>query len=217
MKFLFISRAVPVVALIGVLVPACGGHAEEFSEEPGLEQAQAELEQVKDVETETNPGGGSSGGGGSAGPASLDVVFEQCSKTVRRNEMRDALDDILDNWDEFKDNLEARGLTSEHDCMYGRLTRNGNVRCDTCDEAGHSSPLGQTANVCRSWAVSIEDRYASSSNSRRVCWGSIIMHEFGHTCERFEGGAELIDNAARETLNDIYNLSLDLDSECNQD
>ena len=43
------------------------------------------------------------------------------------------------------------------------------------------------------------------------------MHEFGHTCERLEGGAEAIDDAARETLNDIYNLSIDFDSECNQD
>jgi len=43
------------------------------------------------------------------------------------------------------------------------------------------------------------------------------MHEFGHTCERFEGGAELIDNAARETLNDLYGQSLLLDSDCNQD
>ncbi len=33
----------------------------------------------------------------------------------------------------------------------------------------------------------------------------------------FEGGAEEADNAARETLNDVYGQSLDLDSECNQD
>jgi hypothetical protein len=216
MKSQFISRTVPVVSLLAALVPGCGGSAEELSEDPAAAAQTQALEQVKDVQSETNEPG-TTGGGGSAGPADLDVTFEDCSKTVRRNEMRDALDDILDHWDEFKDNLEDRGLTSEHDCMHDRLTRNGNVRCDTCDEAGHSSPTGQTANVCRSWAVGIEDRYASSTNSRKVCWASIIMHEFGHTCERLEGGSEAIDDAARETLNDIYNLSLDYDSECNQD
>ncbi len=216
MKLQFISRAVPAVTLLALFGAACSGSAEEFSEEPALAQAESALEQQKDETLETrNPG--STGGGGSAAPPDLDVTFEDCSKTVRRNEMRDALDDILDHWDEFKDHLEDRGLTSEHDCMYDRLTRNGNVRCDTCDEAGHSSPTGQRANVCRSWAVDIEARYASSTNSRKVCWASVIMHEFGHTCERLEGGSEAIDDAARETLNDIYNLSLDFDSECNQD
>jgi len=131
--------------------------------------------------------------------------------------MRDALDDILDNWNTFKSNLQDLGLTSEHECMHDRLTDNGNVRCDVCDVAGHSTWLGQTANICRSWASSVEDSYPSSTNSRKVCWASVIMHEFGHTCERFEGGAELIDNAARQTLNDLYGLSLDTDAECNQD
>jgi hypothetical protein len=202
-------------------LPACGTEADapsSVTEDQSALLSQQQQQETNSGSSSSSGGGTSAGGGGSSSsPPTLAVTFEDCTKDSRRDEMKDAMADILANWSTFDANLTARGLTNDHDCMYDRLTKNGNVHCDVCDQAGHSSFLSQTANVCRSWASSVESSYPNSTNSRKVCWASVIMHEFGHTCLRFESGAEEVDNAARDTLNEIYGLSLDLDSECNQD
>ena len=210
-----------VVPFVFLALPACLGteaDAPSVTDDQSALLSQQQQQETTGGSSSSSGGGTSAGGGGSSSSApALAVTFEDCTKDSRRNEMKDALADILDNWSTFDANLVAHGLTNDHSCMYDRLTKNGNVHCDVCDLAGHSSFLSQTANVCRSWASSVESSYPNSTNSRKVCWASVIMHEFGHTCFRFESGAEEVDNAARDTLNEIYGLSLDLDSECNQD
>ena len=213
-----------VVPFALLAVPACIGAPGDAVDEPSsIERRQSAYISVPEVD-EGNDGdhgvGGNTSGGSSSGPPALEVTFETCTNDTRRNEMRDALEDILDNWSAFEANLNARGLTTDHDCMYNRLTDNGNVHCEACDDpnlAGHSVLLGHTANVCRAWASGIEARYPNTPERRKICWASLLMHEFKHSCMTFEGGAEEADNAARETLNDVYGQSLDLDSECNQD
>ena len=214
-----LSLVVPFA--LSLSLPACLGEPLDAAEAPPSSEArQSALVSIPEVDQDTNNNGGGSssgGGGSSSGPPTLGVEFEDCTKDSRRNEMRDALKDILANWSSFEANLNARGLTGDHDCMLNRLTDNGKVRCDACDLAGHSSLVGKTANVCRSWASSVEDLYPTSAEKRKICWASLLMHEFRHTCLSFEDGAETADNAARDTLNDLYGQSLDLDSECNQD
>jgi hypothetical protein len=218
-----VSTKLGVLVSLALALPACIGAPGEVVDDPSsLEARQSAYTSQPPPESGSNSdtGGSSSGGGGStSGPPSLAVDFDDCTSDTRSTEMRAALDDILAHWGAFEANLNARGLTSDHDCMYNRLTDNGNVQCDVCDVAGHSILGGRTANVCRSWATSVENSYPDSDDAknRKVCWASVIMHEFGHTCVRLEGGAEKVDNAARETLNDVYGTSLDLDSECNQD
>ena len=215
-----VSAKVYLVVPFALALPACLGEPMDSVDEPAsIETRQSAYKSVPDVDEDSNNGGGgggsSSGGGGSA--PTLGVVFETCTNDTRRNEMRDALEDILANWSAFEANLNARGLTTDHDCLFNRMTENGKVHCEACDVAGHSSPVGQTANICRSWASGIEDRYPTSSEQRKICWASVIIHEFKHTCTSLEGSAEEADNAARDTLNDLYGQSLDFDSECNQD
>ncbi len=214
MKSPIVSRPTSLALALALLVPACGaGPTDSVDDSAAVGESQQAYESIP----EQQPGGDpNTPGGSTAGAPDLDVTFETCFNATRRNEMQDALEDILENWSAFERNLDDRGITGDHDCMHDRLTRNGNVKCDACDVPGHSVFLGQTANVCRNWAISVEDDHPSSSGSRKVCWASVIMHEFGHTCVRPEGGAELVDDAARETLNDIYNTSID-ESECNQD
>ncbi|HMJ15097.1 MAG TPA: hypothetical protein VK524_26970 [Polyangiaceae bacterium] len=215
MKSSIISRPAPFVIALTLFVPACGaGPTDTVDDSASVGEAQHAYISIPEPQPGDDP---PNGGGSTAGSPDLDVSFETCFNATRRNEMQDALEDILENWSAFERNLDDRGITGDHDCMHDRLTQNGNVKCDACDMAGHSVPLGQTANVCRDWAIGVEDDYPTSSSSRRVCWASVIMHEFGHTCVRLEGGSELVDDAARETLNDVYGTSIDFDSECNQD
>lgn len=201
-----------------LLAPACIGAPPDGADDAPSAETRRSAQTSGQKPTEGDNGGNNNtGGGGSSTPVSLGVTFDDCTNDGRRSEMKAALNDILANWSDFDANLNARGVTGSHDCMLNRLTDNGTVQCEACDLAGHSAFLGDTAHICRSWASGVEDRYPSSLNSRKICWASVIMHEFGHTCLRFEDGAEEIDNAARDTLNDIYGLSLDLDAECNQD
>jgi hypothetical protein len=214
MKSPIVLRPTSLAIALALLVPACGaGPTDSADDSASVGEARHAYIQVKDQQPGDDP---NTPGGSTAGAPDLDVTFETCFNADRRSEMQDALEDILENWSAFERNLDDRGITSDHDCMQDRLTQNGNVKCDACDVAGHSNPLGQTANVCRDWAIGIDAEHASSSSSRKVCWASVIMHEFGHLCDRLEGGAELVDDAARETLNDVYNTSID-ESDCNQD
>ena len=217
-----VSAKLSLVVPFALALPACLGEPMDGADEPASTVTrQSAYKVVADVDEDPNNGGG---GGGNSSPPTLGVVFENCTNSTRRNEMRDALEDILANWSDFVANLNARGLSGNHNCMYDRLTDNGKVHCEGCDDpdlAGHSSLLGQTAYVCRGWASSVEDRYPGSATDavekRKICWASILLHELRHGCLSFEDGAETADNAARDTLNDIYGQSLDLDSECNQD
>jgi len=221
-----VAAKLSLVVPFALALPACLGEPMDGADAPpSIETRQSAYVSPPEVDEDPNNGGGggnSSGGGGSA--PTLGVVFEDCTNDTRRNEMRDALKDILANWSAFEANLNARGLTGDHDCMFNRLTDNGKVHCEACNDpdlAGHSSLVGKTANVCRAWASSVEDDYQGTTTDakekRKVCWASLLMHEFRHTCLSFEDGAETADNAARDTLNDLYGQSLDLDSECNQD
>ena len=223
-----VAAKLSLVVPFALALPACLGEPmDAVDQSPSIETRQSAQVSIPPPDHDDNNNGGgssSSGGGSSSGPPTLGVVFENCTSDTRRNEMRDALKDILDNWSTFEANLNARGLTGDHNCMLNRLTDNGKVNCEACNDpdlAGHSSLVGKTANVCRVWASSVEDDYSGSSTDsvekRKVCWASILMHEFRHTCLSFEDGAETADNAARETLNDLYGQSLDLDSDCNQD
>jgi hypothetical protein len=215
MRSPILSRPTSLAIALALLIPACGGGPTDSADDSAaVGEAQHAYESIPEQQPGDDP---NTPGGSTAGDPDLDVTFETCFNSARRNEMQDALEDILENWSAFERNLDDRGITSDHDCMYDRLTRNGNVKCDACDMAGHSVPFGHTANICREWSIGMDADYPSSSSSRRVCYASVIMHEFGHTCVRLEGGSELVDDAARETLNDVYGTSIDFDSECNQD
>ncbi len=109
-----------VVPFALLAVPACIGAPGDAVDEPSsIETRQSAYISVSDVD-EGNDGdngvGGNTSGGSSSGPAELAVTFETCTNDTRRNEMSDALEDILDNWSAFEANLNARGLTTDHDC-----------------------------------------------------------------------------------------------------
>jgi hypothetical protein len=158
-----VSAKLSLVVPFALALPACLGEPMDAAASPpssSIETRQSAYISIPPPDQDDNGGGGggsSSGGGGSA--PTLGVVFENCTSDTRRSEMRAALGDILANWSTFVANLNARGLTSDHNCMLNRLTDNGKVRCEACSDpnlAGHSSLLGQTDYLFAGTGIELE-------------------------------------------------------------
>ena len=131
----------------------------------------------------------------------LDDVIDCSDK--QEKDIRAVAWNIADDWSNFKRSVEAETNINLHNCLEGRFSRNGKVKCvhkKKCKDGGKKCKLGfgsgagQKIKIFKSFFQNVRKM---TPPDRRACYAGLMAHEFAHTCERYgESGPEKLAVAA---------------------
>ena len=114
---------------------------------------------------------------------------------------------IVADWSDFEDYIEARTPYNIGSCLKNRLDSNGKVKCLSTYESwlGWASPFTKKIKVSQNFRDDLASE--SSQPDRRACWAWIMVHEFSHSCDRGETAADDIGNEAFYYWKDRFAVS----------
>lgn len=118
---------------------------------------------------------------------------------------------IVADWSDFEDYIEARTPYNIKSCLKNRLDYNGKVKCLSTYESwlGWASPFTKKIKVSQNFRDDLDAE--SSRPDRRACWAWIMAHEFSHSCDRGEAAADDIGNEAFYYWKDRFGVSANHD------
>ncbi|HXF04722.1 MAG TPA: hypothetical protein VNM72_04820 [Blastocatellia bacterium] len=96
--------------------------------------------------------------------------------------------------------------------MRNRFEENGIVICESSDTGScngavaWASPFTKKVHLCPSLFRNVDA--ISRKPDRRACYAAILTHEFAHSCDRFEPGADRLDEAAFDWYASTHDLTI---------
>ena len=119
---------------------------------------------------------------------------------------------VLNNWKDWEAFVEAQTGVNIKKCMKNRFENNGKVICESSSSgqcksaAAWSSPLNKKIHLCPTMLSDIIEE--ARKPDRRACYAAIMAHEFAHSCDRFEVGADALDEATFDWYVSTHNLTI---------
>jgi len=139
----------------------------------------------------------------------LDAITDCGSK---KDDIDAAADVIVRNWSDWESFVEAQTGVNIKNCMKNRFEKNGKVVCESsstgkCDgAAAWASPLNKKIHICPATLNDIVEE--ARKPDRRACYAAIMAHEFAHSCDRFEVGADALDEATFDWYASTHNITI---------
>ena len=142
----------------------------------------------------SNSGSTSGSNSGSSG-TTIDLTVVDCDATQSRD-INAVAWNIVDDWTNFENVVEADTGTNLGNCAKNRFSKNGKVKCMSSDKnglMGWSSPLNRKIKIYPKFLSKIA---GLPQADRRACYAALMAHEFAHSCDLGEDGAEAREDAA---------------------
>ena len=124
-----------------------------------------------------------------------------------------AADVIVRNWDDWEVFVEAQTGVNIKKCMKNRFEKNGKVICASATSgkckkgaSAWSNPLNKKIHLCPTVIDDIVEE--TRKPDRRACYAAIMAHEFGHSCDRTEVGADALDEATFDWYTSTHNITI---------
>ncbi|HYO95764.1 MAG TPA: hypothetical protein VER33_14680 [Polyangiaceae bacterium] len=141
-----------------------------------------------------------------------------------RNEIGLAVDYAADNWSSFEAFAEdfMSWPVNLKSCLENRFDTNGKVVCESsatgmCSTAmGWASPFNRKAHLCPGFLDDIADINGDEAN-RQACYFALLVHEWGHTCERGHVTLEILDDVAFDWWKERHESEVTIDyADCSE-
>ncbi|MDR4517641.1 MAG: hypothetical protein MRK00_09700 [Nitrosomonas sp.] len=139
--------------------------------------------------------GAASGSNSAASGTTIDLKVVDCDATQSKD-INAVAWNIVDDWANFEKSVEADTGTNLGNCTKNRFSKNGKVKCmssDKNDLMGWSSPLNRKIKIYPKFLNKIA---ILPQADRRACYAALMGHEFAHSCDLGEDGAEAREDAA---------------------
>ncbi|MCB1985229.1 MAG: hypothetical protein H6936_05980 [Burkholderiales bacterium] len=142
----------------------------------------------------SNSGSTSGSTFGSSG-TTIDLKVIDCNATQERD-INAVAWNISDDWVNFENVVETETGTNLGNCAKNRFSKNGKVKCMSSDKnglMGWSSPFNKKIKIYPKFLTKIA---GLPQADRRACYAALMAHEFAHSCDLGEDGAEAREDAA---------------------
>ncbi|MDR4513666.1 hypothetical protein [Nitrosomonas sp.] len=156
-----------------------------------------------------------SNAGSTSGSSSMtiDLKVIDCNATQEKD-INAVAWNIADDWENFDKLVEAETGANLGNCTKNRFSKNGKVKCMPADKCknngdclnGWSSPFTKKIKIYPQFLTKIA---GLDQADRRACYASLLAHEFAHSCDLGEDGAEAREDAAFKYWKDRFAATTD--------
>lgn len=152
--------------------------------------------------------GSTSGSTSGSSSTSIDLKVIDCNATQEKD-INAVAWNISDDWVNFENLIEAETGANLGNCTKNRFSKNGKVKCMSSDKnglMGWSSPFTKKIKIYPKFLTKIA---GLSQADRRACYAALLTHEFAHSCDLGEDGAETREDAAFKYWKDRFAATTD--------